>query len=94
MVQAQKVRPANEFRLGRIKTTIWANSTTTGELWFNVEIVRLYLEGDQWHESRSFGRDDLPLVSKAAEMAFAWIWSESRQAFSGQPDLTAPENNE
>ena len=65
-----RTKPAHEFRLGRIKTTIWANQSTTGEMWFNVELVRLYSESDKWHESTSFGRDDLPLVAKAADMAF------------------------
>ncbi len=72
-----RTKPVHEFRMGRIKATIWANHTPTGEVWFNVEVVRLYLEGDKWHESASFGRDDLPLVAKAADMAFAWIWAQS-----------------
>lgn len=72
----QRMKPAHEFRMGRIKATIWANQTKEGEVWCSVEVVRLYSEGDKWHESTSFGRDDLPLVSKAAEMAFAWIWSQ------------------
>jgi hypothetical protein len=37
--------------------------------------VRLYRDGDEWKTTASFGRDDLPLVSKAAEMAYAWIWN-------------------
>lgn len=82
---SQHTKPAHEFRLGRIKTTIWANQATRGEVWFSVEITRLYLDGDAWHESKSFGRDDLPLVAKAADMAFAWIWS--------QPPLVAPKQH-
>lgn len=73
----QRIKPANEFRLGRIKATIWANQNKGSDVWFSVEIVRLYSEGEKWHESTSFGRDDLPLVAKAADMAFAWIWSQS-----------------
>lgn len=78
----QRSKPADEIRLGRIKATIWANRAADGDVWFSVEIFRLYQDAGQWHEATSFGRDDLPLVAKAADMAFAWIWSQSRQASS------------
>jgi hypothetical protein len=77
---AVRSKPATDFRLGRVKATVWANQAANGDVWYSVEIVRLYLDAEQWHESTSFGRDDLPLVAKAADMAFAWIWSQSRQA--------------
>ena len=80
----QRNEPTHKFRLGRIKVAIWANQTRQGEVWFNVEIVRAYQEGDQWKESSSFGRDDLPIVAKAAEMAYAWIWSPERSPSSAQ----------
>ncbi|HEY2413799.1 MAG TPA: hypothetical protein VGI40_16225 [Pirellulaceae bacterium] len=86
----QRMKPAHEFRFGRIKTTIWANQAAGGDVWFSVEIVRLYCEGEKWHESTSFGRDDLPLVAKASELAFAWIWSQSGSYGSQRSDSTPP----
>lgn len=85
---ALRSKPACDFRLGRIKVTIWANHAADGDVWFSVEIVRLYQNAGQWHESTSFGRDDLALVAKAADMAFAWIWSQSQQAPSANPRST------
>jgi len=79
---AQKKEPAKKFRLGRIKVTIWPNSAKNGEVWFNVEIVRSYKDGDEWQESTKFGRDDLPVVAKAADMAYAWIWEQAVPASS------------
>lgn len=67
-------RPIHEIELGRIRASIWTNVSDRNDVWFTVSIVRLYREGDQWRTTTSFGRDDLPLVSKAAEMAYAWIW--------------------
>ena len=67
-------RPIHEIKLGRIRASIWTNETERLDLWFNVSISRVYRDGDQWKTTTSFGRDDLPLVSKAAEMAYAWIW--------------------
>ena len=40
----------------------------------NVTISRSYQDGDDWKETISFGRDDLPLVAKAVDMAHTWIF--------------------
>ena len=70
---AQTNGPVKTFLLGRIKAKVWANRSQKNEVWFNVEIVRLYKEGDKFKESTQYGRNDLPLVEKAASMAFAWL---------------------
>jgi len=92
LVMLQPTKPVHEFRFGRIKTTIWANHSLNGEVWFNVQFGRLYLESGEWYESTSFGRDDLPLVAKAADVAFAWIWSQSGSTNARRPDSTAVSN--
>lgn len=69
-------RPVHEFRLGSIRASVWANANDRQNVWFNVSIVRCYRDGDEWKTTSSFGRDDLPLVAKASEMAYAWIWSQ------------------
>jgi hypothetical protein len=68
-------RPIHEIKLGRIRASIWTNESYRQDVWFNVSISRVYRDGDQWRTAASFGRDDLPLVAKAAEMAYAWIWN-------------------
>lgn len=68
-------RPAHEIKIGSIRASIWKNETGHRDTWFNVSITRLYKDGDTWKSSASFGRDDLPLVAKAADMAYAWIWN-------------------
>ena len=71
-------RPVQEVRLGRIKAAIWANSTENGTR-HNVTFTRLYKDGDQWKDSQSFGRDDLPLLAKVADMAHTWIFAEGQE---------------
>lgn len=71
-------RPVNEFKLGRIRASIWANETPNQSVWYSVVVSRIYRDGETWKESNSFGRDDLPVVSKAAELAYAWIWSQAK----------------
>ena len=67
-------RPAHEIKVGRIRASIWTNRSNNGGDWFNVSLSRSYRDGDEWKDSASFRRDDLPLVSKVAELAYAWIW--------------------
>lgn len=67
------VKPVHEIRLGALRAAIWANSSV-GRTWFNVTITRRFQEQGEWKETTSFGRDDLPVVEKVAEMAYAWIW--------------------
>jgi hypothetical protein len=70
-----KNRPAHEIRLGRIRAAIWANENGQDDVWFNVTVSRLYNDGDGWKDSSTFRRDDLPVVAKAMDMAYAWIWN-------------------
>ncbi len=71
-------RPAHEVRMGRIKAVIWANATASGTR-HNVTITRLYKDGDEWKDSSSFGREDLPLVAKVADMAHTWVYENGSQ---------------
>jgi hypothetical protein len=66
-------KPAHEIRLGSIKATIWANETQNGRR-FNVTVCRLYKE---WKRTESFGRDDLPLVAKVADLAHTFIFQQT-----------------
>jgi hypothetical protein len=79
---AQRSKPTHEIRLGRIRAAIWANRTDRQDVWFNVTVSRLYKDGEQWKDTTTFGRDDLPIVAKVADMAYAWIWG--RDAVSSQ----------
>ena len=74
----EKVKPVHEIRLGRIKATVWENETQNGTM-FNVNINRLYKDGNQWKDSASFGRDDLPLVAKIADMVHTWIFQQNQE---------------
>ncbi len=71
-------KPVHEIRLGRIKATLWENETQNGTR-HNVTLSRLYKDGENWKDSSSFGRDDLPLAAKVADQAHSWIFQESRE---------------
>ena len=78
-----KAKPVHEVRLGRIKAAIWRNDTQNGPL-YNVTIVRLYKDGNQWKDATSFGRDDLPLVAKVADQVHTWIFNQAQEQNGSQ----------
>lgn len=67
-------RPVHEVRLSHVRASIWAHRAGGTRVWYSVTIARRYREGTEWRDANSFSRDDLPLVVKAAEIAYAWIW--------------------
>ena len=82
-------KPAHEIRLGMVKATIWRNENEHG-VRFNTLLSRIYRDGDQWRNTESFGREDLLLVAKIADLAHSWIYAQSREAASGaQPSAGA-----
>ena len=77
-----KTRPVHEIRMGRIRAAIWQNQTDNG-VRHNVTMSRLYKDGDDWKDTTSFGRDDLPLVAKVCDLAHSWIYSQSNGNANG-----------
>jgi len=63
-----------------VKAAIWENETQNGTR-HNVTVSRLYKDDDnQWRDTSSFGRDDLPLVSKVVDQAHSWIFQQNNSA--------------
>lgn len=88
MSQSKKSKPAHEIRLGSIKATIWQNQSENG-VRYNVSISRSYRDGDVWKDTQSFGRDDLPRVTKCADLAYEWIFTQSGLQADEEPIATA-----
>jgi hypothetical protein len=81
-------KPVHEIRFGAIKASIWENQTESG-VRHNVTLSRLYRDGDSWKRSETFGRDDLPLVIKVADLAHTWIFTQTHKE-SVQASSTTP----
>lgn len=69
----QNDRPVDELRLGRITATIWRNRGKDDKTFHNVQLTRLYRDGENWMRTTSFGRDDLLVVAKLADLAHTRI---------------------
>lgn len=76
--------PVKTLRLGRIKAAVWENEKDQ-QRFYNVTFARSYLdEAKAWHDSDSFGRDDLPLVAKLADQAHTFIFERLARMRSEQ----------
>jgi len=69
-------QPVHKITFGLIHVAIWKNEGSKGTF-YNVTVTRSYKDGEEWKESQSYGRDDLPLVSKALDQAHTWIFQEA-----------------
>ena len=66
--------PVKTFRLGRIKAAVWENEADQKKF-FNVTFARTYMDdAKNYHDTDSYGRDDLPLLAKLADQAHTFIF--------------------
>lgn len=83
-------QPVHEIRMGAVKAAVWQNESDHG-VRHNVTFQRLYKdEEDEWQSTSSFGRDDLPLLSKVADAAFTWIYADGASQSSHDDEDEAP----
>lgn len=69
-------RPVHTVRHGRIKATVWLNQTQRGPM-HNVTLTRSYQDEEgNWHDTQSFGFDELMTVAKAVFDAHTFISNE------------------
>ena len=83
--KAKTEKPIDEVKLGRIVAAIWRNHSDKG-VRFNVTLSRIYKIGPDWKRSDSFGRDDLLLLSKVADLAHGRIHELDAQQRSVEAD--------
>ena len=98
-MNSTRSKPAHELRFGSVKAAIWRNETENGYR-FNTTFTRSYKDGEQWHSTDSFGRDDLLVVAKLADLAHSWIHAQPREngsdpngAAGSGPNSQAPSTN-
>jgi hypothetical protein len=74
-----KHKPIHEVRLGNIKAAVWRNDTEHGPR-YNATFNRLYFDNGAWHRTESYGRDDLLLLAKVADLAHSWISQQAHES--------------
>ena len=84
-----KNRPAHQIRFGRIRAVIWANETSRG-LMHNVNLSKVYKDGEEWKTTDNLSREDLLLACKALDLAHSWIFDTTQQPPSSGPASEPP----
>jgi hypothetical protein len=65
--------PLRVLRLGRVKASIWENAAEDRP-YYSVKFTRTYVdEQKQFKDSDSFGRDELLLLAKLADLAHTFV---------------------
>ena len=80
------------IKCGLIKATVQMR-LTKGKLRFKLGLVRLYLDGDCWKESKRFGPDDIPVMRVVLDKAYGWIWKQ-RQTHQTNPTAVLPQETQ
>lgn len=66
-----KNTPVFKTKIGLVKGTVWLNDT-----FYSVTISRSYKNGDEWHDTTTFGHDDMLNVAKIAERCELFVASK------------------
>jgi hypothetical protein len=82
-------KPVHEIRLGGVRAAIWENDAS-GVARHNVTFSRSYQRDEEWRNTQTFGRDDLPRLMKCADLAYEWIFNQGRQTSTRSADETTP----
>lgn len=70
----EKQRPVHEYRLGRIRLTIWGRDGGSDGVEYYSVISRLYKnDEDEWSHAYGFWPEDLPIVLKLVRNSDDWI---------------------
>ena len=69
-------KPVKSFRLRGISASVFENTAKTKDrevTFHKVSLQRTYRDGDEWKNTTSFGRDDLPIARLLLEQAWQFI---------------------
>lgn len=76
---SERKPPVKDFRLGRLRASVWANESSAEGTWFSVTLSRSFRRQDgSWASASSYGRDDLLVIGELCRMAFHWIAEQLR----------------
>jgi len=68
--------PVFTTRHRALKAAVWRNESAENGPFFNVTVSRSYKDGDDWHESSSFGFDDVLIVAELLRTCYGFISRE------------------
>jgi hypothetical protein len=69
-------KPVQTFRLRGVSVSVFENNAKMKDrdvTFHKVAIQRSYRDGDEWKNTTSFGRDDLPVLGLLLKQAWQWV---------------------
>ena len=92
-----KTRPCHKIRMGAITCAIWRGSNSdrgsspdNRPIMYRATVSKLYVDSTgNWADTTSFGRDDLLLLAKVADIAHSWIFEQQQRDRQGH-DSSVP----
>ena len=67
-------KPIHHIRFGAVQAAIWKNQDPDKPPRYNVTVERIYRDADEkWQSTQSFGRDELLVLAKIADLAHTKI---------------------
>ncbi len=83
-------KPVHRIRLSAISAAIFKNESDQGHVRYNTQFDRSYKDGEGWKHTQSFGRDDLLLLGKVADLAHSWIFEQQQANRESAPSDPNP----
>jgi len=77
-MEKENARPIDEVKFGSVVASIWKNQSKDN-IYYNVTFTRPYKDGESWKRTESFGRDDLLVAAKAADLAHTRIYELAKE---------------
>jgi len=72
----QPNQPVTTIRAGGVKATVWENQSKEGNTYFSVSVTRSYKDGEEWKDTGTYYRDDLPKIELVVRKAYEFIQLE------------------
>jgi len=82
-------KPVKVIRLRGVSASIFANQAKSDgrDITFHkVSLQRSYKDGDEWKQTSSFGRDDLPIVNLVLKRAWEFVLDTEATRSKGEFD--------
>lgn len=80
-------RPVETFRLRGVSASVFENQSEDGKTTFHkVSLQRAYRQGDEWKNTQSLGRDDLPIAAMLLHKAWEYVLQAEAKGNGGAPN--------
>ena len=85
--EQQHQPPVHRIRAGAVQASVWNNTSDALKTEnFTVSFSRRFRQGEEWKESKSFHRNDLPTLAKVANDAHTWIQEQEKGTTATKPE--------